>query len=60
MQVRPLASMPSPSLAASLPPHYGIRRGHLNGHQAVAGLWGGIVLVGADIDLIQRWLQIWL
>ena len=45
MQVRPLASMPSPSLAASLPPHSEIRRGHLNGHQAVAGLWGGMVLV---------------
>ena len=54
MQVRPLASMPSPSLAASLPPHCVIRRGHLNGHQAVAGLWGGIVLVGAGFALVEK------
>lgn len=43
MQVRPLASMPSPSLAASLPPHCEIRTELTNGNHAV---WGGSGLYG--------------
>ena len=43
MQVRPLASMPSPSLAASLQPRYDTRLELTNGNHAV---WGGSGLYG--------------